>query len=407
MNKLPSLCLLAGLSVASSLFGNEKTAQNETDAPRFFTDKVVWGKQIGSTGEEFLSDVNVDSQDNVYIIGSTTGAMNGDAFGKKDVFFIKYTSDGEELYRRQFGTAEDDDGHYILCDSEDNVIVTGATSGLLGEQQVGGRDIYVAKYTPEGDLLWITQYGSDQDDQGSCITLDDEGNIYVAGGTTGLMGKEAFGKQDGVVTKLNSDGKVLWNAQFGTPELEFGRGICLDSRGMVYAVSSFYMTDISSIVKLSPATGDILQQKDPTDIKMMDVYTNAEDEIYVAGHNKGISMFRKLDKDFNPLWVKTFTQGSWSGEKEIQPYKGNLYATSGCMNWPNCGGFVRIYDGDGNLQDWVMIRKSPDLESEESSCGNFLTVDSKGAIYHVGGTKESLFGPKFSEKDAFLCKIEL
>ena len=410
MNKLPHLFLLTATCFTGLLCSAESPIQEKTaplETPSVVTDELIWGRQIGSSQDDRTESVCVDSHDNVYVVGSTLASITGENAGKNDAFFIKFNGDGDEMFRRQFGTAEDDEGHYIICDEEDNVFVVGSTFGLLGATQEGGRDIFLAKYTADGELLWLKQFGSDQDDQGVHVALDKDGNVYVAGGTTGLMGKEALGKQDGVITKLNSAGEILWNTQFGTPELEYARSIAFDSQGMVYATSSFYMTDISSIVKLSPKTGEILLQKDPTDIKMFGVLINSEDEIFVAGHNKGISMFRKLDEDFDPVWRKAFLQGAWSGEKEIRPYKSNLYATSGCMNWPKCSGFVRIYDGDGNLQQWVMIRKSLDLESEDSTCGNYLTIDSKGAIYHVGGTDENLFGPNHGGKDGFLCKIEL
>ena len=408
MKHLKTLWISLGLSCLGCMISHAEPAAftTSTDAePIVLENDIVWGRQIGTAANDVLLSVNVDSQDNVYVIGSTEGSLAGENHGKKDAFFVKYNSTGDELYRRQIGTAEDDEGLYIICDPHDNVVVTGFTSGQLGDQHFGGSDAFVAKYSPEGELLWLTQYGSDQDDQGYTIELDAEGNIVICGGTNGVMGEKNLGKQDSVVTKLSADGKVLWNTQFGTPELEYGRGLCIDSKGTILAVSSFYMTNISSIVAISP-DGKILKQKDFADIKLFDVFTNEDDEIYVSGHNKGTSMFERLDGDFEPMWVKTFHHGQWSGEKEIRPFRNNLYVTSGCMNWPKCFGFVRIYDAFDNLKYWNKIRKSTDFESEDSTCGNFLAVDSNGAIYHVGGTDEDFYAPNAGDKDGFLCKIE-
>jgi hypothetical protein len=372
--------------------------------PAFTESAVVWGKQIGTPKGEFIHGVTVDKADNVYVVGTTAGAIIGENLGGSDIFFIKYTTDGEEVYRHQFGSKADDQAEYIYRDADNNIIITGSTAGIMGAEQFGGKDAFVAKFSPEGEQLWITQYGSDLDDQGSCIVIDKKNNLYISGGTFGKMGKANLGDQDGFITKMTADGEIIWTTQFGTPEREYGRGLCIDRKNNILAVSSFYLSEISSIACLSQ-DGDTVKQKDTPDILMLGILVNPQDEIYISGHSRGISMFAKLDENLDTLWTKTFKYGEWSGEKEIKPLPGNLYVTGGCMHWPSCCGFVRVYDGDGELKNWVKIKKTDD--ASDSTCGHYLAVDSKGAIYHVGGTNEDLYGPNMGENDGFLCKIEL
>ena len=47
------------------------------------------------------------------------------------------------------------------------------------------------------------------------VVLDDSGNIYCAGYTSGAMGEANGGNYDAFVMKLNSSGDLQWVTQLG------------------------------------------------------------------------------------------------------------------------------------------------------------------------------------------------
>lgn len=63
---------------------------------------------------------------------------------------------------------------------------------------------------------WSLQYGSDQIDSiGTTIKTDDGGYISV-GSTYGNVGQStSFGKADGWILKVSSEGTIEWSKQYG------------------------------------------------------------------------------------------------------------------------------------------------------------------------------------------------
>ncbi|HQG83598.1 MAG TPA: SBBP repeat-containing protein, partial [Syntrophales bacterium] len=73
------------------------------------------------------------------------------------------------LHVRQFGSDDYDYATKTVTDPEGNVYVAGMTTGVIdspGASNVnsGGADIFVAKFDPSGTLLWATQFGSSSED---------------------------------------------------------------------------------------------------------------------------------------------------------------------------------------------------------------------------------------------------
>lgn len=46
---------------------------------------------------------------------------------------------------------------------------------------VGNRDIFLVKYNSQGEPQWIKTAGGEGDDEGESVSVDDVGNIYIAG----------------------------------------------------------------------------------------------------------------------------------------------------------------------------------------------------------------------------------
>lgn len=61
---------------------------------------------------------------------------------------------------RQFGTSETDFPFALSTDGVDGMFVAGATTGSLGGQNAGEADAWIARYSGEGNRLWIQQFGT-------------------------------------------------------------------------------------------------------------------------------------------------------------------------------------------------------------------------------------------------------
>jgi hypothetical protein len=158
-------------------------------------------------------------------------------------------------FTKQFGSTQIDYARDVVSDAAGNIYVAGTTYGEInGPAQLapnankGGADAFVAKFDPQGVLLWVAQFGSATDDFVEGISLDKYGFLFVAGWTRGSMpgGVEQSGTPntnaggtDMFVAKIHCEsGTARWIKQRGSPEDDFAYGVAADSSGRIYVVGS-------------------------------------------------------------------------------------------------------------------------------------------------------------------------
>ena len=118
-----------------------------------------WTRQLGSstiTGAHthqwntYAYGVTVDSSDNIYVTGTTSGGLDGSTIsGLDDIFLVKYNSSGIKQLTRHFGTSTSgmEDVKGVTVDSSDNIYLVGNTAGILDDNlNYGHTDIFLVKY---------------------------------------------------------------------------------------------------------------------------------------------------------------------------------------------------------------------------------------------------------------------
>ena len=203
-----------------------------------FGQTVQWSAQFGSSSFENGSGITVDSSGNVYVTGTTSGSLFSTIAGESDAFVVKYDSDGNQVWAKQFGSDLLVEGIGVAVDSSGNVYVTGYAKGNLFGSNAGVTDAFVAKYDSDGNQVWAKQFGSDLRDIGFDITVDSSGNVYVTGHTDGDLFGSNTGAYDVFVVKYSPDGNQKWTEQFGNNSLEEHSGITVDSSGNVYVTGT-------------------------------------------------------------------------------------------------------------------------------------------------------------------------
>lgn len=205
-----------------------------------FNDKGVrqWGTYYGGNGWDFINGLDCDAAGNVFISGYTNSPNNIASSGSYmstsastvDGFIAKFNANGVRQWGTYFG-GNDNDGYLSLCiDNAGNIVIAGntvsttgiATAGSYDTSYNGGSDIFIAKFSNSGSLLWGTYYGGTAQESVQGITTDINGDIYIAGAvssTTGIATPGAYqtsyggGSFDGVIAKFSSNGS---NRQWGT-----------------------------------------------------------------------------------------------------------------------------------------------------------------------------------------------
>ena len=108
---------------------------------------------------------------------------------------------------------------YHAVDRAGNVILAGhtpnttlpTTAGAYQSSNKGMRDLFVAKFSPTGALLWATYYGGSQDEFLDRVNTDASGNIYLAGRTISSdFPRTTFVGIGGFVVVLDGSGARRW-----------------------------------------------------------------------------------------------------------------------------------------------------------------------------------------------------
>ena len=239
-------------------FGTEKiTSRGDLD---FFVakyspqGKCLWVRPGGGAKTDRGYGVAVDEQGGVFVTGhyQSSDALFGDAYslplrGDYDVFTAKYDSSGKLLWIRTAGGAKYDYGHGIGVDGAGNCYVTG---GIVGDATYGdhavlnpvGSHLFVAKYSPSGELVWARESkGPGANGQG--IAVDKAGNSWSTGSTSGDaefdgVTLKAAGKNL-LLVKYSPEGKALWVSGSGGTMDGLGTGVGLDRQGNAYVGGMF------------------------------------------------------------------------------------------------------------------------------------------------------------------------
>jgi len=194
----------------------------------------IWGKQFGTDGDERTRNLMIDSLNNVYVFGKTNGKVGKENFGKYDGFIVKIDSVANTIWAKQVGSKEEDDLTYAANDGLGNLYVTGYIGVDAKNTSIPNTDILIVKINSNGEIVWQKQYGTDSVDVGGSIAVTTKGDVYVIGSTKGTMGKTIKGKTDCFILHLDNKGDQLNILQFGTSADDQGYGITIGMDSNIY-----------------------------------------------------------------------------------------------------------------------------------------------------------------------------
>jgi hypothetical protein len=138
---------------------------------------------------------------------------------------MKLDNSGKILWKTQFGSSGEEDVQWSAIDDSGNVFLTGFTTGSLFGKNAGKEDLFIIKFNPEGKMGWQKQFGTDSTDLAKGICTDRKGFVFIAGATNGTLGKSSFGKSDCFIMKLDEKGNIVATKQLGTPQDDHGYSI--------------------------------------------------------------------------------------------------------------------------------------------------------------------------------------
>lgn len=253
---------LTGYFSDSAIFDNTivySSGGNDLFLAKYDLDgKVKWVVNGGGPGSDLGKAISSDLSTDILVTGRFSGVAH---FGGKvltsaggdDIFLIKYDSGGSVVWAESFGSKVDDAGFGITAGHSGSIAVTGTFSDTasFGNTKLiagGASDIFIAKFSPGGNLLWARQAGDTSYGEGSSIVMDNDENVYVTGrfyGTGLVPGCDGTGNI--YIAKYNSAGVRQWMKCAGNGGEESADGIAIDSSGSLFITGGFdFMLDFGS-----------------------------------------------------------------------------------------------------------------------------------------------------------------
>lgn len=240
---------------------------------------LVYSTYLGGSGADQPTGIAVDNSGNVYVAGYTDSAdfplasLGSLATNTNHVFVAKLDPTGSNLvYADYIGGNSDDYAVALVLDNANEVYVTGSTQSsnfpvvnAYQSQQPGPYTGFVSRISADGSaLIYSTYLGGNNYDQPAGITIDNSGEVMVAGYTqsenfpvANAYQESALANQGGnygtygFLTKFSADGSSLVYSTYfaGNSNVEEGgccwvspfntiNAIAADANGNAYVTGS-------------------------------------------------------------------------------------------------------------------------------------------------------------------------
>ncbi|MBL7938425.1 MAG: T9SS type A sorting domain-containing protein [Flavobacteriales bacterium] len=252
----------------------------------------------------------------------------------------------------------------IDLDADGNVYVVGGVNAALdvdpGPDEMimipNGYDLFMAKYSPEGELIWAHTVGSAANEFGGAVKIAGSA-LYVCGTFDGpdadldpgvaVVSPDHVGGQDAFVARYDLDGHLAWVIGIGGSDEDGLADIGMTSTGDVVVCGSFESTDLDAA---PGAETVLLSTAGETDV-LFARYSAAGALVYAhsfgGGGTLGADRVLRLQVDANDNLYLTGSFSSTGGD--FDPGEGEVI-----LNSVGSGDiFLSKFDPTGTL-DWVV-----------------------------------------------------
>lgn len=206
---------LVTVGIVNDLSGNQNVMLLKTD----LHGNTDWQQQFGGPFSDLGKDV-IELQDGSFMIVGTTSSIGS---GPASMLVIKTDANGNEIWNRSFGGEGLDGGSELVQVNSYEVMLLGFT-GSFG---AGDRDVYLQSVSTDGDSLASFFYGGAGYEESQAFQLTSYGSFIMSNHSASNDPTHKL-----LATKLNTNGQVVWEQEFGTlSEHEGGEGVLADSEG--------------------------------------------------------------------------------------------------------------------------------------------------------------------------------
>lgn len=155
----------------------------------------TWVRTIGSTSSDSIAAIAAGAMGQVCVAGSfqNTNELGTETLvapkNARNIFLARYSADGQVVWARQAGGDKTDTATGAAFDSAGNLYLTGYSSSSnavfgphsLTNQTPSYTDAFLTKYDHQGFAQWALGGTGTRDDSSRALAVDSDGNIVIVG----------------------------------------------------------------------------------------------------------------------------------------------------------------------------------------------------------------------------------
>jgi len=270
----------------------------------------LWAHGFGGTGFESIKDINLDTNNNIYLTGAFQNTVDFDpdlvdvsnitSVVGDDIFITKFDSTGDFVWAKSIGNANSTTSTSLSLDQSNNAYLVGSFAGTVDFNpdlidvydliSSGSVDGFILKLDSGGNFTWAKHIEGVDSEQIETISIDSNNNLYISGSMEGLTdfdpgvgvyNLDALDNHSIFLSKLDSSGGFVWAKQIGGNIFDQVVSSYTDNLDNLYLVGSFFdvgdfdpnlnntfeLTSNGSwdgfILKLGDGTGPVISEVTP------------------------------------------------------------------------------------------------------------------------------------------------
>jgi len=203
----------------------------------------VWEKYFSGQNHDYLS-ATVTTQDGGFLLVGTSYSGKGldkkeDSRGGSDIWLIRINESGDELWQKTLGSSCDEEARAVIQTTDLGFFVAGSFVSAQDSKMkgYGSKDVLITKLDKDGkELFQLILGGKGLDEVEKMIPTQDGGallGIYSRSGIGGSKNTENYGEGDFYIIKLDKYGKVQWEKNYGGKSDDHLRTLALTSSGYI------------------------------------------------------------------------------------------------------------------------------------------------------------------------------
>lgn len=226
------------------------------------TGQVEWFTPVQGDGSEAIKRLAVDRNGTIYALGGfqQTLDLGGGPLtsaGAMDLLIARFDASGRHVWSKRVGNPWNEVAGGIAVDRAGGLVITGSFDrdvDFLGTPLVAGgeSDVFVARLTGDGALVWVKRFGATREDIGYGVGVDDAGHAVVVGFFQSPIDfgggpRKSKGQKDGFVARFDVEGKHLWSTRFGDWDDDYATSVAVAPDGTAWVAGLFrYQLDLIS-----------------------------------------------------------------------------------------------------------------------------------------------------------------